>query len=391
MNILLFTDTYPPEINGVATSTHTLATVMRKNGHNVLVCTTNPFNNKLLITDEIIRIPGTKIKGIYDYKMINPLNRKVEEEILKFRPDVMHIQTDIGLSIFGRYLIKKYSIPMVYTYHTMYEDYTHYVTKGRFDRFARAAVQWWARLSIDVCNEFVTPSLKTKDYMRSIGVDIFINVVPTGIDFSRFAPKNISSSKVESLRKKYGISKDDFVFLYLGRVAKEKNIETLIHGYAHFIKHNPSTKTKFVIVGNGPAISDLSSLADELNISNNVIFTGGVNPELVPQHYQLGNIFASASLSETQGLTYMEAMAAKLVVFAKFDNNLIDVIKDEETGFFFNDGPDFSKKVKKMLEMSDEEIICINNNAIKNIDNYSVSKFYDRMLEVYKKAIKKKW
>ena len=391
MNVALFTDTYPPEINGVATSTANLRQTLLDHGHNVLVVTTNPYSNEVTSEDGVIRMPGLSLKKLYGYRVSSLYSPKAMRYILAFRPDVVHCQTDIGIGIFGMLVARKLKIGMVYTFHTMFEDYAYYVTHGYFDRFARHSVRWFFRGKTHMFTEVIAPSKKIQDYLRSIGVDMTVPIIPTGIDFSRFAPERENKARTAELRKKYGISSKDTVILSLGRVAKEKSIDVLLRGYASFLKQGEPTPTKFVITGFGPAEQELKDLSAELGIQDKVIFTGPCDPSETQDFYHLGNIFASASITETQGLTFMEAMAAHLLVLARYDDNLVGTIQDGQTGFFFFDENDFGNTLRKVMSLDAPTKKRVRQSALDAIDVYSMERFYQSIMEVYNRVRKKNW
>ncbi|HBF68391.1 MAG TPA: hypothetical protein DDW20_03620 [Firmicutes bacterium] len=391
MRIALFTDTYPPEINGVATSCKSLRDTLVSHGHDVLVVTTNPFSDKLIVENGFVRIPGPELKKMYGYRLANIASRKALKAIRKFNPDIAHVQTEFTIGIFARIVINALDCPSIYTYHTMYEDYTYYVTKGFFDRLGKHFVRSFSKNMINHYDGFITPSSKTKDYMRRIGVDIYANVIPTGVDFSRFSDKNVDFKKVKELKEKFFLDDDTFVLLSLGRIAKEKSIDFSIKCFAKFLEIHNDVKTKMVIVGKGPAVDDLINLTEQLNIKDKVIFVGPCLPSEVQNYYKLGNVFVSASLSETQGLTYMEAMAAHLYVLARYDHNLLDVIQEGKTGFFFENETEFADKMYKAYLLYKNKDDSMLNLAINSLDNYSIETFYQRIIKAYKHVIKQRW
>lgn len=280
---------------------------------------------------------------------------------------------------------------MVYTFHTALEDYTYYATRGYFDRLAKGVVRSYVRYKSNEASEFITPSVKTMEYMRSIGVDAYINVIPTGVDFSKFAKENVDLNKVNEIKKSNGIDEDTFVILSLGRVAKEKSIDICLKGYAKYLQNNPKKKTLFVIVGGGPALDELKELCEKLEISDHVKFLGPVNPKDTPLYYQLGDLFVSASITETQGLTFMEAMASNVLLLARYDDTLSATIKDGKNGFFFLDESDMAAKIDKIISLSEMEKNKILSEAIDGLSEYSIDKFYDRVKKVYERAIKRNW
>ncbi len=390
MRIGLFSDTYPPEINGVATATSTLAEIFKKHGHEVFVITTNPYSNHVIYEDNIIRIPGVRLKMLYDYHLAFLFNRKAALLIRKMKLDVIHIQTEIGIGMFGKILAKRYDIPLVYTYHTMYEDYTYYVTRGHFDRAAKAIVKRFSKTMADSCSEFTTPSQKTKEALRGYGVNRYINVVPNGIDIKKFDPAQFSPADFDDFRKKHHLENKK-ILLSLGRIAKEKSIDFLIRGYATFLRDTKDQETMLLVVGDGPGKKELEALSLDLSIGDRVLFLGKVPHEDVPFYYSLANLFLSASTSETQGLTYIEAMASKTIVLCRYDDNLREVIDDGESGFFFYDEVGYVNLLKKILGLSEEMSANIIEKAFIKAENYSIDTFYDKMLEVYKRAIRRKW
>ena len=390
MRPIIFSDTFPPEINGVSTSAGTLYQAFKNHGESIMVCTTNFYGNEMNLDGDILRLPGVRMK-IYDYRLAGLYSPKGKKLIAEFKPDVVHIQTDAGVGQFGFLIAKQLHIPVVYTFHTALEDYTYYATKGYFDRIAKGAVRSYVRYKSSEATEFITPSIKTMEYMRSIGVDSYINVIPTGIDFSKFAKENVDFNKVQEIKKAAGISPDTFVILSLGRVAKEKSIDVCLKGYARYLASSPKRKTAFAIVGGGPALNELKELVKELHIEEHVIFFGSVKPTETPLYYQIGDLFVSASITETQGLTFMEAMASNVLLLARYDDTLLGTIHDGKNGFFFLDEEDMAKKMDRIISLPEKEKERIRLEALNGLSEYSIDKFYERIKKVYERAIQRNW
>lgn len=392
MRIAIFSDTYPPQINGVATSTFNLVKTLRNHGHDVLLVTVNTDDGgKTVIKDNEIYIPGFVLKKLYGYRIAWIYNSKVFKFVKEWKPDIIHYQTDASLGIFARIIAKKLHLPIVYTYHTWYADYTYYVTKGYFDRFAKKAVQAYSISLTKNVTGFICPSNKTKEQLRIFGADNYVDIVPTGIDFSLFDEKNLDMDEFNQIKQNLRLADDDFVFLILGRLAKEKSMDVSIRGVKAFKDAHPEVKTKLVIVGMGPAYNELQALVDELGLSDITTFVGAVSAPKVPLYYHLASIYTSASLTETQGLTFMEAMSAGAFVLARFDDNLTGTIEDNETGFFFTDEKSFVKKAYQVYSMNDNERARIKANAYKIIEKYSIDTFYERVMEVYLRGVKAYW
>ena len=391
MNIILFSDSYPPEINGVATSTYNLCSTLKAHGEKVLVVTTNPFDNKLRYEDGVVRIPGLKLKKYYNYRLSGPYNAEAARIIRNFHPNVIHCQTDGGIGIFGSAMANQLHIGKVYTFHTMIEDYAYYVTRGHFDRIARHFIRFFYKEKSSNFETIISPSEKTYDYLRMVGIDAHVAIIPTGIDFERFSISKENKEETKALKEKFGIKPDEYCILSLGRVAQEKSIDVLLRGYAKFLESKPSKPTKFIITGWGPAEEELKTLAKDLGIEDHVVFTGKVSPDETQKFYHLGDCFVSASITETQGLTFMEAMAASLPVLARYDDNLVGTIQDGQTGYFFFDENDFPKRLEFVMNLKQETRQKIISSALEAIDTYSLERFYQRIMEVYRRVVRQNW
>ena len=392
MNIGIFTDTYPPLINGVSTSTYNLVQVLKNRGHNVVVVTPQlKPKGKLEIIDNVIYLPGIEVMKVYGYRLTKIFDRKVLDILRSYNLDVIHNQTDFGVGVFARIASKSLNVPLVYTYHTSYEDYTYYITHGFLDRLAKKTVRSYSKSIANNCTEFITPSMKTKEFMRSVGTDIYINVIPTGIDFSLFADDKVDLNKASIFKKEHNIGENTKVMLILGIIAKEKSMDVSIRGFGKYLSVHPDADIKLIIVGGGPQKNELELLVHELHISSYVDFIGPVPASEVPFYYHLADIYTSASLTETQGLTFMEAMSSGTIVLARYDDNLSETIIDGQTGFFFTDEDGFISKVERIFALNEIELQNIKNNAYSIVDMYSIDKFYNNIMEVYNRAVKKYW
>ena len=391
MRIAIFTDAYPPFVNGVSTSCFNLVNSLVAKGHDVLVVAPRSTDGKLEQIGNVLYVPGIYLKKLYGYRFTNIFANKPISIIKKFKPDVIHNQTDFTIGVLARRCAKKLRLPIVYTYHTSLEDYTYYVTHGIMDRFAKRIVRSYSKGLANRMTEFITPSEKTKEYMRLVGSDVYINVIPTGIDFSIFKSEKIDYQKTQEFKKAHHIGPQTKVFLLLGRLAREKSMDVSLRGIASYHNKHPEVDIKVLIVGEGPAHEELQLLAVDLGISQLVDFIGVVAGLEVPFYYNLCDIYTSASITETQGLTFMEAMASGKIVLARFDSNLTGTIINGKTGFFFTDDGSFVSQVEKIFEMSKEQKDAIIKEAYRMVDTYSIDKFYENIVRVYKRAIRKRW
>lgn len=387
MRILLFTDTYPPEINGVSVSVENHAKVLIENGHEVKVITTSKYS-KFSEEGIILRIPGIEMKKLYGYRLSAFFNASAFQYIKKWRADIVHIHTDAGIGIFGKIVSAVLKIPSVVTYHTMYEDYTHYA--GVLKGVANRVVKTFSKFIAEQCTEFIAPSLKTKDKIREYGADRYINIVPTGIDFKRFQHGNVDNEKIKIIKNKFSLTGKKVV-LSLGRLAKEKSIDVIIEGFEYYLKTTQDLNTVLLIVGDGPEKPILVEQVARLGIEKFVVFAGAAPITEVPLYYQIADVFTSASITETQGLTFMEAMVSEKPVLCRFDENLSSLIIHGETGYIFSEKEDFSLLLKQIFSLDTEKKALLNIGALQAVKQYSFEVFYNNIKEVYQRAIRQYW
>ncbi|MFQ6862653.1 MAG: glycosyltransferase [Beduini sp.] len=387
MKIGIFTDTYLPDINGVATSSHILRHALEKHGHEVLIVTSElPDDSDYKDEENVLRLPGIEMKKIYGYRISNIFSFKGMKEITNQGLDVIHIQTEFGIGIFGKIAAQILNLPVVYTYHTMYEDYTHYVAGGLtpLNTIVKKSIENISRIYGDNCTELIVPSEKTKEALISYGLEKDAHIIPTGLILDAFDEKNIEKEKVAAIREQYQI-KDEFVVTFLGRLAPEKSVELILEAGA--LLKQDGVHFKMMIVGKGPSLDDLKEEARRLKIDDVVIFTGPVTSDQVPNYYHASDLFVSASITETQGLTFIEAQASGLVVLARHDKNLESVIVDGKNGFYFTDAKDLAEKIK-MVQMMDTA--DIRHQAYLDAQQYSDDVFYEKVYGVYQLAIEHK-
>jgi 1,2-diacylglycerol 3-alpha-glucosyltransferase len=387
MRIGIFTDTYPPYINGVSTSIVMLQRALEKKGHEVFIVTVNSENlgYKFENSNKVVRIPGIPV-GIYDYRLTGIYPLRAIEIIKKWDLDVIHSHTEFGIGTFARIIAKQFDIPLVHTYHTMYEDYVHYLTKGYFNGASRRIVEYLTKFYCDkTATELIVPTKKTYDlFKEKYKVDRSVHIIPTGIEIDRFYKEKYEKKELEELRKKIGINKDDFVILFVGRLGKEKSVDLLIDSHTHFVKKHPNVK--LLIIGDGPDMETFKKMVVKSKLTDKVIFTGKVPWEEVPKYYQLATIFATASRSETQGLTVIEAMAASVPVVAADDESFKMIVIDDLNGYLFKNKRQYKKSVEKLINDPDKlKKMC--RQARNTSEPHSSKYFADNVLTVYKIAV----
>lgn len=390
MRIGIFTETYTPYISGLVTSEVMLKNALEKLGHEVYVVTANLESFKYEWNEEerVLKIPGIPT-GIYDSRLTSIYPIQAVNKIRGWKLDVIHSQTEFAIGTFARIFAKQYNIPLVHTYHTMYEDYVHYITKGYFLKSSKKLVEYLTKFYCDkTATELIVPTNKTyKLFKEKYKFEKNINIIPTGIEVERFYTENIDQKQVQELRKSLGITKKDFTILFVGRLAEEKNVEFLIDSQKKLReKYN---NIKLIIVGDGPDKDKYEAYSKKIGLEGNVIFTGKAAWSDMPLYYNMANIFATASKTETQGLTVIEAMASNTVPVCMRDEAFQSMVTEELNGLFFETNEEYEKAILRLYE-NKKELSKFDKQARVQAETYSSKYYGERVLEVYNRAIKEK-
>ncbi len=387
MRIGLFTDTYPPYINGVSTSVYMLKKALEKKGHQVYVVTVSNENMKYDVDKEenVLRIPGIPI-GIYDYRLTGIYPLRALNIIRKWNLDIIHSHTEFGVGTFARIFAKQYNIPLVHTYHTMYEDYIHYITKGYFDKSSKKIVEYLTSFYCDkTANELIVPTKKTYDlFKQKYEFDRNIHIIPTGIEIERFYKENVDQKLVTELKKKFLLLKDDFVIVFVGRIAEEKNIPFLLDAHKDLVKVSPNIK--LLIIGDGPDLEGFKKRIAKQKLTDNIEFVGKVPWEEIPAYYQLADVFATASTSETQGLTVIEAMAAGIAPVCIDDESFNTTVIDDLNGKIFKNQKGYIKAITELYN-DRQKLADLSKQARLNAEVHSSKYYAERVLDVYNNAL----
>lgn len=388
MKVAIFTETYEPYISGVTTSIKMLKEALEAMGHSVYIVTVNLKKYRFYYdkNQKIIYIPGIKTK-IYDARLTGIYSKRAYKIIKSWNLDVIHSQTEFGIGMFSRIVSKKLHIPVVHTYHTLYEDYIYYVTHNHFNNLGKKIVKKFTKYFCEKkCDGLIVPTTKIKElFINKYNIKKEINVIPTGIDTEKFKPTSKLKKEMKELKKKYNLKDSDFLIGTVGRIAIEKSFDELIKYTKELIKKNK--KVKLIMVGNGPEIENLKKLCKDLKIDKNVIFTGKVKYDSIPAYYNLFKILVSFSKTETQGLTIIEALAASTPVLCINDDSFKKMITHGMNGYLFKDGKEYISLVEKLIN-NPKLYNELANNTLLSIEEYSKETFAKKVLEVYKKAIK---
>ena len=378
MKILITTDWYKPVVNGVVTSVDSLAKGLTMAGHEIRVLTLsgNVHSRK---EGNVYYIGSISAGMIYEnarLRLIMPAN--LIQDILEWKPDIVHSQCEFSTFGIAREIAYESGIPLIHTYHTVYEDYTHYFCFSH--AMGKKMAKVFSKKILSDVNAVIAPSEKIKVMLNNYGIDKDIYNIPSGINMEQYETNKSEIRK--KLRDSLGIKPDECILIYVGRLAKEKNIDELL-GFLTKL----DTDQRMLLVGDGPYRAELEKKADEIGVRSRLIFTGMVSPKQVLDYYAAGDIFISASNSETQGLTYMEAMASALPLLCRADECLDDVIESGTNGFLYHSEYEFIRYYEQLKNdvIYRRRMGLMARQSIQ--DRYSIQAFAASCLQVYYESV----
>ena len=347
MNILMVTNTFTPHVGGVAKSVAAFTEAYRQLGHRVLVIAPE-FENMPDHETDVIRVPAIQNFNGSDFSVHLPIPGYVFASLDEFRPDVVHSHHPFLLGDTALLVAASFDVPLVFTHHTMHEQYTHYVPldSPQLKKFVIQLSTGYANLS----DRVIAPSQSIAKILEGRGVETVIEVVPTGVDVQRMAQGNGSA-----IRERMKIPPGVQVIGHTGRLAPEKNLQFLAEAVAEFIDSHP--KTHFLVVGEGPSKTEMETVFKNAGLVSHLHFTGSLKEQDLIDSYHAMNVFAFASKSETQGMVLVESMAAGVPVVALDAPGARDVITHQKNGWLIegDDPSAFVSALKQALLLSKEE------------------------------------
>lgn len=384
MHIAFFTNFYHPVVNGVVRSVASFRDVLMKQGHNVFVFAqadgsytdTEPF---------IFRYPSLPLPLPGDISAALPVSSFVDQLLPTLKLDVIHTHHPILLGQTAARKAGELGLPLIFTFHTQYWEYTHYIPFPieSVQEFLKNAVHRWLREFMQKCQHIIIPSESMKELLiQNYGIEERFTVIPTGINLEPYR-----CADWKSLRQAKGWQ-DEMVLISVGRLAPEKNWDTLLHAFAKVYAEHQNLR--LVLIGDGPAKATLEALAAELGISEHVTFTGSLPFEEVPCHLKAADAFVFASVTETQGLVTMEAMAAGLPVVAVDASGTRDIVEHGKQGFLVaNDAEALANGFRELLS-NPHQMKRFSGNAARKAKTFDVNQLGKQMISVYEQAIQDK-
>ena len=385
MRVAIFTECYLPSINGVVTHVKTLKEGLEALGHQVLIVTADSKVKKNLTEDDIMYCPAVKLKKIYGFDLASPISVDRLKKIKEFNPDIIHIHNEFGIGFSGLMFSKILKVPLVYTLHTMYDDYVYYIANKHFCKFVTAASHKYAKAIANAASAITGPSKKVEEYFKNCGVKKQVNVIPNTVEIDRFRRDNADPAKVAEIKEKFGIKDGDMVACFCGRMGKEKNIATLLDFWAQKVK--PDDRLKLMIIGDGPLLEEHKKQAEELNISDTVIFTGRVeHMEIIP-YYACCGIYITASLTECHSMSMLEGMSMGMPVISIRDELNSDQIVEGVSGYFFRNADEMYAHLCQIRDMPKEEFEAFGEHTRACVAATGAEQLASNILGIYESVI----
>jgi glycosyltransferase involved in cell wall biosynthesis len=379
MNIALFTNTYLPHVGGVARSVAAFSKEYRRLGHQVLIIAPE-FPNMPSDEDGVIRLPAIQNFNGSDFSALLPVFKNLHVALDQFKPDIIHSQHPFLIGMTAIRVARFRNLPIVFTHHTLYEQYTHYVPgdSPALKRFVIELSTHYANLTEHV----FAPSESIKSLIQSRGITKPISVIPTGVTSEHFA-----LGDGEQFRRKYKIAKNRFVVGHVGRLAEEKNLLFLAKAVVNFLKN--VSKGVFIVVGAGEYAPHIRKIFEQADLLKAVVFTGVLSGKELNDALYAMDVFAFTSKSETQGMVLTEAMAASLPVVALDANGVREVVFDKINGrlLFQNSINEFAEALQEIYGLAEEKLQRLKKNARLTAEKFSISMSAKKSLACYQQII----
>jgi glycosyltransferase involved in cell wall biosynthesis len=378
MNILMMTNTYTPIVGGLERSVKVFSDEFRKRGHKVLIITPE-FDDMPQHEDGVIRIPAIKHFNHTEYSVKLPIPGLLKNILDEFKPDIVHSHFPYLIGDTAMRVAAKREIPLIFTFHSLYEKYTHYVPGDSIamKRFALALSIGYANL----CDYVIAPSESMIRILKQRGVIKPLTVIPTGI-----YPAKYQNGDGLSIRKEFHIPRHDFVIGYYGRIEKEKNIDFLAEVIGEYMQKNKHTH--FLLVGKGSKADDIKYRLWDYRVGSRVHATGVLHDQRLTDSYYAADVFAFSSLSETQGIVLAEAMACGLPIVAIDAPGSRDIIKDTYNGRLIPDVDKhaFLDALDWLHQLSETDRQRLKDCARKTALAYTMDECVNKVLDVYQHA-----
>lgn len=378
MKIGVFTDSFRPYTSGVVRSIELFSREYNNLGHQVYIF--GPDYPMLHPPKEegVFRFVSVPWPTMPDFSLPIPFSAQLGSTIRKIGLDIIHAHSPFLLGRLGARAARRYRLPLVFTFHTLYDQYVHYFPF--VENTSKQVVQSIARNFSNRCNMVVAPSQLVVNYLRRIGVESPVVNIPTGVDLEEF--KDCSNTW---FRDNYDVKADEKVLLFVGRLGQEKNVTFLLKAFQAVQEQFP--ETRLALVGKGPQEELLRKMAKQMDLENKVIFTGVLPRQTIVHCYASADLFVFPSVTETQGLVIGEAKATGLPVVAIRAFGPAEMVYHNEDGILIDPSlPAFTEAIITLLR--DRKLYeSMSKKALENATHISSRRCAEEMLQVYQDLI----
>lgn len=375
MNIVMVTNTYSPHVGGVARSVAAFSAEYRRLGHRVLIVAPE-FAGMPENETDVVRIPSIQNFNGSDFSVVLPVTGLLTESLDAFQPEIVHAHHPYLLGMTALRIARYRELPLVFTHHTLYEQYTHYVPgdSPTLQRFAIELATHYANLT----DQVFAPSESIASLIKERGVQAPIAVIPTGVDIERFAAGNGMQ-----FRANIGFPEKAFVVGHLGRLAPEKNLGFLAEAMVLFLQENKNAY--FLVAGEGPSKQEIQDIFSHHGLSGRLHISGVLGPSQLEDAYHAMDVFAFASKSETQGMVLTEAMAAGVPIVALDASGVREVVRNETNGrLLYEETPEtFAAALKWLADLPSTKIQVLRQGAVETAEAFSMPQTAARAIARY--------
>lgn len=379
MKIAIFTNNYLPNPYGVTVSVETFRSELEKRGHAVYVFAPDwpGYHDD---NQKVFRYPSLDIKVRFRFPLAIPFSRKMRRILEALELDVIHAQHPNLLGWAARRWARKKKIPLVFTWHTLYDHYTNFVPFLPKELVTKYIIKQAANYA-NSADAVIAPTASIISILKRWGVRKEIIPIATGIREEEF-----SGADGKSVRQKYAIGAEETVLILVSRLTEEKNIRFVFRSLESILQSDK--KVKFLVAGDGYLVPELEKFCRGKNISDQVIFAGVVAHDELKNYYAAADIFVYGSKSETQGIIPLEAMYSGLPIVAVNSTGISSLMLDKANGFLVKeDEREFSQAVKKLID--DPDLCKRFGEASSKIarDNFTSGVCAEKLLELYGRVI----
>lgn len=381
MNILMMTNTFTPHVGGVARSVQAFSEAYRQQGHEVMTIAPE-FPNMPQEEESVLRVRAIRRFNHSDFSVRLPIPVHMQLVVDRFEPDIVHSHHPFMLGASALRLAHKNRIPIVYTHHTLYERYTHYVP-GDSDAL-KSFVAEIATGYANLCDQVFAPSESLVEIIRERGVTTPVDVVPTGVEIERF-----EEGSGPGMRAVLGLPSDGYVIGHIGRLAPEKNLGFLAGCVCAYMQTDPGAH--FLVVGSGPSLKDIEELFGREGLSGRLHAPGILTGAFLVSAYKAMDVFAFASQTETQGMVLTEAMAAGTPVVAVDASGAREVVDDGKNGYLLarENCNDFVAALTRFGTLAEARRTEMRQAALDTAQDFSMRACSAKGLRLYAQAIER--